>query len=280
MPRRGRTSSPPGNARPESPKLYLWGARTLFIGRALGLSAHRNAVAVLCAGIDAPFEIARDPRQPATGYVACRTALIPANTLHHLRAGEGAMAFLYVDARSNDHSRLAASADFAHERFGMRLANEARYLDALAALRDGLPWRQARTELASLLGLDAPVCEDERITEALRDLREHPERPHALDQVARKARLSPSRFQHLFKAATGVPFRRYKIWVRMGSAVRDMTAGRSLTDAALAAGFASSSHFSTAFREMFGLSPSQLAAARLTIATAGQPDQRAAIAGS
>jgi AraC-like DNA-binding protein len=270
----------PGNERPESPKLYFWGARTLFIGRALGLSAHRNAVAVLCAGLDAPFEIARDPKQPAAGYIACRSALIPANTLHHLRAGEGAMAFLYVDAQSNDYSRLAASVEFAHQRFGTKLANEAHYLDTLAALRSGLPWRQAQTGLAALLGLRAPIPDDERITEALRDLREHPDRPHALDQVARKARLSPSRFLHLFKAATGVPFRRYKIWVRMGSAVREMTAGRSLTDAALAAGFASSSHFSTAFREMFGLSPSQLAAAHLTIATAGQPDQRALIAGS
>ena len=107
--------------------------------------------------------------------------------------------------------------------------------------------------------------EDERITAALQGLREHPGKPHALDQVARKANLSPSRFLHLFKAATGVPFRRYRMWMRMGAAVRSMTAGRSLTEAALAAGFASSSHFSAAFREMFGLSPSQLTAARLTV---------------
>src|SRR5688572_4547353 len=109
MPRSGQALPRPAGAHPESPKLYFWGARTLFIGQALGLSAHRNAVAVLCAGVDAPFEIANDPRQPAAGYVACRTALIPANTLHHLRTGEGAMAFLYVDARSNDYRALAAS---------------------------------------------------------------------------------------------------------------------------------------------------------------------------
>jgi AraC-like DNA-binding protein len=44
-----------------------------------------------------------------------------------------------------------------------------------------------------------------------------------------------------------------------------MSAGQPLTEAALAAGFSSSSHFSAAFREMFGLPPSQLAASRLTI---------------
>jgi AraC-like DNA-binding protein len=256
-----------------SPRLFVWGARTLFLGPALDLSAHRNAVAVFCAGVNAPFEVARDPMRPETGAIACRTALIPANTLHHLCCGNGLMAFLYVDARSDDFRRLAAPMDFTYERFGMQHPGEAACLDALAALRDGRAWRDARLEIASALGLSTPSRADDRIAEALRHLRERPDKPHALDQVARRANLSPSRFQHLFKAATGLPFRRYRLWVRMGAAIRSMTAGYSLTDAALAAGFASSSHFSAAFREMFGLSPSQLAAARLTLqdgkATAG-----------
>lgn len=249
----------------QSPKLFVWGARTLFLGQALGLSAHRNAVAVLCAGVDAPFDMARDPRRPEAGAINCRTALIPANTLHHLRCGDALMAFLYVDAQSNDYRRLAASVAVAQERFGMQLADEARYLEVLAALRDGRPWRDAREELASALGLDTPRRGDARIGKALAQMRAHPDRPHALDEVARKAKLSPSRFLHLFKAVTGVPFRRYRIWVRMGAAVRDMSMGRSLTEAALAAGFASSSHFSSAFREMFGLPPSQLADAGFVI---------------
>jgi AraC-like DNA-binding protein len=258
------TVRPPA-AQATPPKLFVWGARTLFLGQALGLSAHRNAVAVLCAGIDAPFEIARDPKQPDAGYLSCRTALIQANTLHHLRCDDGTMAFLYVDARSDDFGRLAASMGVAHGRVGVQLASETAYLAALTTLRDGGPWREARIELAATLGLGAAMQEDERIATALRTLREHPGKPHTLAQVARHAGLSPSRFLHLFKAATGVPFRRYKIWVRMGAAVRSMTAGQPLTEAALAAGFASSSHFSAAFREMFGLSPSLLTASRLTI---------------
>jgi AraC-like DNA-binding protein len=255
----------PPEARAASPKLFVWGARTLFLGPALGLSAHRNAVAVLCAGVDAPFQIARDPQQPQAGDIACRTALIPANTLHHFSCGEGAMAFLYVDARSDDFSRLKESMQIAHDRVGLHLASEASYLDMLAALRDGRPWREARRDIAATLGLGVQTQEDERIAATLQMLREHPGRPHALEKVARRVSLSPSRFLHLFKAETGVPFRRYKMWIRMGAAVRSMTAGRSLTEAALSAGFASSSHFSAAFREMFGLSPSQLTASRLTI---------------
>ena len=39
-------------------QLYSWGARALFIGPAFGLSPHRNAVAVVAIGLQAPFELA------------------------------------------------------------------------------------------------------------------------------------------------------------------------------------------------------------------------------
>lgn len=225
----------------------------------MGLSAHRNAVAVLCAGLDGTFGVARDPKHPDAGAIACRTALIPANTLHHLSTGSGTMAFLYVDARSNDYRHLEAAADFTHKRFGSALASESAFLEALAALRDGRPWREARDDIASILSLATPAQEDSRIADALRRMRDEPDAPHDLDHVAARAKLSPSRFLHLFKESTGVAFRRYRIWVRMGAAVRAIAAGDTLTEAALAAGFSSSAHFSAAFREMFGLSPSQLA---------------------
>ena len=44
----------------------------------------------------------------------------------------------------------------------------------------------------------------------------------------------------------------------MEAAVGAFRHGASLTEAAHAAGFASSAHFSTAFRDMFGMTPSEL----------------------
>jgi hypothetical protein len=178
--------------------LFFWGARALYLGPAFGLSPHRNAVPVLCAGVHGPFEVARDPRRPRAGFERHRTVLIPANRLHHLRAGEELMAFLYVDAHSEDFRRLRASATGGTERQAHGLAGEAAYLKVL-------------------------------------------------------------------KETTGVPFRRYRVWTRMGAAVRALAGGTPLTDAALDAGFSSSSHFSAAFREMFGMTPSRLARAGLRI---------------
>ncbi len=70
--------------------------------------------------------------------------------------------------------------------------------------------------------------------------------------------LSSHRFQHVFRASTGVPFRRYLLWLRLIGAVNAAASGASLTDAAYAAGFSDSAHLSRTFRRMFGLAPSDL----------------------
>ena len=85
-----------------------------------------------------------------------------------------------------------------------------------------------------------------------------PHRSHSMAELGECAGLSASRFLHLFKAETGVPLRRYRLWNRHGRGGRAHSReGRSLTEAAHAAGFASSAHFSTAFRDMFGMMPSE-----------------------
>jgi AraC-like DNA-binding protein len=108
------------------------------------------------------------------------------------------------------------------------------------------------------LGFGLSGRPDSRIVEATRRIRVAPDQPHQLSELEDRAGLSPSRFQHLFKAETGVPLRRYRIWNRMGAAVRACSEGASLTEAAHAAGFASSAHFSSAFRDMFGMMPKDL----------------------
>src|SRR5262245_31154715 len=68
-------------------QLYSWGARALFIGSAFGLSPHRNAVAVVAVGLEAPFELSWDAHAASQSrlYRRCRSALIPPNTLQHFR---------------------------------------------------------------------------------------------------------------------------------------------------------------------------------------------------
>lgn len=239
-------------------QLFFSGARALYLGKAFGLEPHRNAVAVLCAGVSGPFEIALDAEKIELGYIKHRMALIPSNTLHHLQTGAETMAFMYVDAQSSDYVKLRMSAIGGNERFAHGFPMEARYIGVLDKLAAGQSWSDIKSEIATTLGFEKPVRRDERIAAALRRLREDPGARHDLDELAYRACLSPSRFQHLFKATTGVAVRRYRLWNRMGCAVRAIAAGQSLTDAALRAGFSSSAHFSAAFSDMFGMPPSRL----------------------
>jgi AraC-like DNA-binding protein len=57
----------------------------------------------------------------------------------------------------------------------------------------------------------------------------------------------------------------------MAVAGRELARSATLTEAAHAAGFASSAHFSTAFRAMFGLSPSGLLRAGVRFDVDGMP---------
>lgn len=77
----------------------------------------------------------------------------------------------------------------------------------------------------------------------------------ALDDVAKAAGvyLSPSRLRHLFVEQTGLPFRTYVLWLKLVRALEIYSEGQSLTEAAHAAGFADSAHFSRTFRRTFGL---------------------------
>lgn len=80
----------------------------------------------------------------------------------------------------------------------------------------------------------------------------------SLAQLAAGAGLSESRLAHLFRRDVGLPMRQYRLALRMEKAVREVAQGRSLTDAAHAAGFSDSAHFSRTCRRMFGRAPSAL----------------------
>lgn len=240
-------------------KLIGWGPRVLYLGPAFGLTPHRNATAVLAVALAGTLDVADDPANPNGTYRSARSALIAPNTLHHLRMSNAVMAFLYVDPLSRDLAAIGARMQDVTPRAAFGLIDEAAVIEVLTGLADGrTSVRDGRDALASLLGIGTGAKPDGRILTALQRMRDQPQRSHSLAELGACAGLSTSRFLHLFKAQTGIPLRRYRLWNRMAAAVGAFRDGLSLTEAAHAAGFASSAHFSTAFRDMFGMMPSEL----------------------
>ncbi|MFN7778796.1 MAG: helix-turn-helix transcriptional regulator [Betaproteobacteria bacterium] len=238
--------------------LVAWHARALYLGPSWALSAHRNAAAVLAVAVQGRLGVARDPRRPGRGWHDCRTALIEPDRLHRLDTGSGQFAFLYLDGLSGDLPLLRPR--FSRRGVGVSfdLNGEDALIDLLAAApHSAAGWQWLRPRLQGLLRLAEPSA-DPRVQAACQRLLAAGGTTVPVNRLAAAVGLSPSRLQHLFRQHTGVSVRRYRLWLRMRTALAAAVAGHTLTDAALAAGFAGSAHFSAAFREMFGMAPRQL----------------------
>ncbi len=248
--------------------LVNWGARVLYVGPAFGLAAHRNAVAVLAIGLSAPLGVARDPCDPTAGYRSCRSALIEPNALHHLQTISADVAFLYVDPLSRDLSTLRSRCRDRGQRISFDIEGESALIELLCGVAASASWASAGEQLAALLALQF-TRPDPRVDEAIRVLRDTPGERLNAAELASRVGLSASRFQHLFKQATGVPFRRFRTWTCLRAALVCVLGGGTLTRAAHEAGFASSAHLSSAFKQTFGMAPTQLLASQPRLIEAG-----------
>jgi len=97
-----------------------------------------------------------------------------------------------------------------------------------------------------------------RINRAIDHITRNLAEPLPLDEIARVAAFSPFHFHRIFRALVGETVHAFVKRVRLERAVTLMSQrpDASLTDVALATGFAGSSDFSRSFRAQFGVPPS------------------------
>ncbi len=97
-----------------------------------------------------------------------------------------------------------------------------------------------------------------RINRAIDHITRNLAEPLPLDEIARVAAFSPFHFHRIFRSLVGETLHAFVKRVRIERAVTVMSQrpDASLTDIALATGFASSSDFSRSFRAHFGVPPS------------------------
>ncbi len=247
-----------GSALPSTccpPRLWLWPGQALYVGPSLGLDPHSGSVACLAAAAGGTFHVVVD----GSPGPAVRTALIPARLRHHVVADAELMAFCYLDPGSDRHracrdrmTALDGAIAHGHRDEQALCAAAVDLTDAARAL--------AWLDLAGPRTDHTPArAADPRILDALAVLQER-SAPGAVStpDLAAVVGLSQSRFLHLFRDHTGTSVRRYRLWLRMLHAAELLAGDANFTTAAAGAGFASPSHFSSAFHSMFGLQPRQL----------------------
>lgn len=230
------------------PRICAGQARAMYVGPGLDLSPHLNAAATIAVSLQQPFEL-RTWGKPG-GWSPWRAevvSFIPPETLHHLKS-LGPMAFLYLDPLT-DRRHPLSHGELLRGRERLHLSGREIGLD----------------EAFSAFGLRPSRPKDIRIARVVREIERRPDAFSRLQDAAALACLSPSRFSARFGAELGLSFRRYRLWRRMAAVMRTVASGGTLTNAAHAAGFASSAHLSSTFKRMFGLTASDLLALGVAI---------------
>jgi AraC-like DNA-binding protein len=79
-----------------------------------------------------------------------------------------------------------------------------------------------------------------------------------LDALAAHVAFSPGRLMHLFKEEMGLTVRRYILWQRKLLAMKRLALGDIITTTAHTAGFADFAHLTRTYRQLSGVSPSEI----------------------
>jgi AraC family transcriptional regulator len=237
-------------------KLFLWGGCGLYTGPAFATTLHAHHALQVCIGVSGSFRLRSGATAPWRAY---RGAVVLSDRPHQLDGQGSRLALLYLDPESTLARRitqLPARGGI----FAVRTATVESLRSRLSGFIEAEPTACLCEELLEALvskdNLLVPM--DGRLASAIELLRGAPGRRMPIAELATAVGLSPSRLAHLFRADTGLPVRRYLLWLRLGDALQQLTHGASLTAAAHAAGFADSAHLSRTFRAMLGIAPSAL----------------------
>jgi AraC-like DNA-binding protein len=168
---------------------------------------------------EAPFEFTHAPNEPRTIFFVHRLRQI-------LRSGEAG-----------------------------GLAVHEMSLDLLAAVIDATYRSRGRRPLPT--PTRARRVQRERAEAAKQFLASRFSMPLGLADVGRAVHYSPYHLARFFRHQVGIPIHQYLIRLRLGAALERLADGAAdLTELALDLGYSSHSHFSEAFRRVFGCAPS------------------------
>lgn len=217
--------------------------RVALTGRFADIRTHRHAAPVIVVGLDGPVRFIAQGRH----HVGRAVAIAP-GFVHGVDARNGRLALFLLRAHA-----VAPGAPPICE-----LARPQAWRELGDALATG-----ALIDLAAIdrcFARDVPSTRplDDRLHRAIARLVERLDQNVSIDEAADAVGLSTSRLMALAHLQLGAPLRTYRRWLRTIRVAREFAAGASLTQAALAAGFASSAHLAMAAREHFGIRPSDV----------------------
>ncbi len=236
--------------------LYLWNSRVMYATNAMQTDFHVHYAATLAITLERPIRI-----ETEHGKEEYRVALVGPNTYHRTVSPGVEMIALLIDPETYEYGSIS---DFVKTGEVKPLDIEA-FLPLMERLRDlynGILNNEEAWDLhLDLLQSVFPFRRlekniDERIRKIAYKIRTELPDSIRMKEIGKDFSISEDRLIRLFKENLGIPLRRYLLWVRILSTVKLLKEGKNLTEAAHAAGFSDSAHFTRTFKENFGFVPS------------------------
>lgn len=231
--------------------LPLWSVGddvSMFAGPLHHNRRHAHSVPVLLCGLYGSFRLRTGT---SATWSVCEAAVIPAGLPYEFDMSGEVLAVVYLEPTAGTISTLSRFIGDTREDGGALLGRDGGrgHMREMFECRGEREW--AVDALAELFAQSASSL-DPRIAHALCIMRAAAGDALPVAELAGAIGLSASRFQHLFVSEIGVPYRRYRSWRRMLSAIREVMHGANLTTAAHAAGYSDQPHFSHEFKRIFG----------------------------
>ncbi|MDX5372085.1 MAG: helix-turn-helix domain-containing protein [Pseudomonadaceae bacterium] len=236
--------------------LYLWDKRTFYLSPFAEPLCLSQAAAMLLVALDGELLI-----HCQGDALLCRSALIPPGLELTVDTRGSRVAITCLDVFGEDHAllapRMAGRCGAVHFALDDEAASIARFDELHRA--DAAP-QQMHDWLEQLINPHGSppvgfVC-DPRIVRVVQLIKDEVASNTSIEYLAERVGLSVPRLTQLFRRQVGIPIRRYRQWHRLFVTSVGVARGLNLTDAAVAAGFTDSAHFSHTFRSIVGMTPS------------------------
>lgn len=235
------------------PNLFMWSNLTLFFGPLHCLKFHSMGAVAINVGLYQPF-ILKTINGTSKPY---RCAIIPAGCKHELNAFGNIVASLIIEKNSTAYASLKKRILF-HTSKVTSIA-DSKLIECFQKIYEEKPTKAEIYQLLNLLlNTDNETNEnvDPRINKTMKTIQLDPGNDFSQEYLASSVGLSSSRFRHLFREQSDIPYRRYRMWRRVVSAMDTLHKVDNLTYAAMEAGFTDSAHFNRCFRDTLGVNPS------------------------
>ena len=238
--------------------LFFLQDHIVFFTNKVDTSYHQHNYIQLTFALERPFLL-------DVGNNAFQTegVIIDSNKRHKIQGTNGWQLYLLINPESNFGEALRQKLKETDDVYCFHfLTTEMKMVvQSIKSVNDQLKYESFLHKLKQSLGIQIDTLEnpiDQRVQQVLDYITNKHLEKIKINELSRHVYLSESRLSHLFKKEMGISLTSYLLHEKLKRAFKLAFSGATMTDAALEAGFNSSSHFTRCARDKLGMTPSSI----------------------